>query len=129
VTPFYDPMISKLVAWAETRDLAIERLKRALGDYALTGITTNIPYLMAAVDHPAFRAGDYDTGFCVKYEKELVRPADHSLEEVALIAAAVVAHQRGQAEAEAATAQGAAPGPTDWSRLEPVNAQRGGGQR
>ena len=62
VPQFYDPLISKLVAWAPTRDQAIERLIRALGEYTVHGITTNVAYLAAVLDHPAFRSGEYDTG-------------------------------------------------------------------
>ena len=49
---FYDLLISKLVAWAPTRDQAIERLIRALGEYTVHGITTNVAYLAAVLDHP-----------------------------------------------------------------------------
>ncbi|HET7753330.1 MAG TPA: acetyl-CoA carboxylase biotin carboxylase subunit [Anaeromyxobacteraceae bacterium] len=72
VTPYYDPLLSKLVAWAPTRDEAIERLRSALGAYVIRGIATNVSYLAAVLDHRAFRAGEYDTGFCVQYEKDLL---------------------------------------------------------
>jgi acetyl-CoA carboxylase, biotin carboxylase subunit len=108
VSPFYDPLLSKLVAWAPTREQAIARLIRALGDYVVHGITTNVGWLAAALDHPAFRSGDYDTGFCARYAKELLPPPDRSLEEVALIAAAVEAHRREREQAEAFTARAAA---------------------
>jgi acetyl-CoA carboxylase biotin carboxylase subunit len=94
VPPFYDNLLSKVVAWAPTREQAIARLQRALGDYVIHGIATNVPWLGAVLRHPAFRSGDYDTGFCAAFAKELTRPPDPSLEEVALIAAAVEAWQR-----------------------------------
>ena len=75
VSPFYDPLLSKLVAWAPTREQAIARLIRALGDYVVHGITTNVAWLAAALDHPAFRSGDYDTGFCARYARELLPAA------------------------------------------------------
>jgi acetyl-CoA carboxylase biotin carboxylase subunit len=71
VTPFYDPMLSKLVAWGETRDQAIERLSAALRGYEIQGIQSNVAYLAAVLEHPAFRAGDYDTGFTVRHGPEL----------------------------------------------------------
>jgi len=91
VSPFYDPMISKLCAWAETREQAIARLRGALRGYALHGIATNLSWLAAALEHPAFRSGDYDTGFCAAHAAELLRPPDPALEEVAVMAAALAA--------------------------------------
>jgi acetyl-CoA carboxylase biotin carboxylase subunit len=127
VSPHYDPMISKLVAWAESREAAIARLLRALGDYSVHGITANVAYLMAVLDHPAFRSGDYDTAFCERYERDLLRPPDRELEEIALVAAAVSAHQRDHAEAEAfaARAREAGEGQSRWARLGRLRALRG----
>jgi acetyl-CoA carboxylase biotin carboxylase subunit len=129
VPQFYDPMISKLVAWADDRERAIEKLKGALGTYTLHGITTNIAWLQAVLDHPAFRSGSYDTGFCAAYEKELLRPPDRSLEEVALIASAVAAYRRDREEAEARAARGggaSGAGPSEWARAGRLRALRGG---
>ncbi|HEY6004789.1 MAG TPA: ATP-grasp domain-containing protein, partial [Anaeromyxobacter sp.] len=127
VPQHYDPMISKLVAWAPTRDEAIERLVRALGDYTVHGITVNVAYLSAALRHPAFRSGDYDTGFCERYAQDLLRPPDRSFEEVALIAAAVSAFQRDHDEAAAFAAR-AGNGATrsEWARLGLARSLRGG---
>jgi acetyl-CoA carboxylase biotin carboxylase subunit len=72
VTPFYDSLLSKLIAWAPTRTEAVERLRSALGEYVVRGIAVNATYLAAVIDHPAFRSGDYDTGFCAQYEKDLL---------------------------------------------------------
>ncbi len=105
VPQFYDPMISKLVAWAQTREHAIEKMLRALGASHVHGITTNVAYLRACLRHPAFRSGDYDTGFCAKYEKELLGPPDEQYEQVALIAAAVAAYQRDHDESAAFAAR------------------------
>ncbi|GAO05429.1 acetyl/propionyl/methylcrotonyl-CoA carboxylase subunit alpha [Anaeromyxobacter sp. PSR-1] len=129
VPQWYDPMISKLVAWAPTRPQAIDRLIRALGEYVVHGIGTNLGWLAAALDHPEFRSGDYDTGFCARHAKALVRPPDPSLERVALIAAAVAAfkRERDAAEAHAARAgQGAAR--SGWARAGRLRALRGGGR-
>ncbi|HET9551729.1 MAG TPA: acetyl-CoA carboxylase biotin carboxylase subunit [Anaeromyxobacteraceae bacterium] len=129
VPPYYDPLLSKLVAWAPTREQAIARLRRALSEYTLHGIATNVSYLAAVLDHPAFRAGDYDTGFCARYEKELLRRPDPSLEEVALIAAAVEAQKRDQDEAEAFAARaGARAEGSAWARQGRIAARRGRGR-
>jgi acetyl-CoA carboxylase biotin carboxylase subunit len=127
VPQHYDPMISKLVAWAPTRGEAIERLVRALGDYTVHGITVNVAYLSAALRHPAFRSGDYDTGFCERYAQDLLRPPDRAFEDVALIAAAVAAFQRDHDQAEAFAARaGDGAARSEWARLGRARALRGG---
>ena len=125
VPPYYDPMISKLAAWAPTRQQAIDRLLRALADYHVHGIATNIHYLRAVLDHPAFRTGDYDTGFCTTFARELLRPPDPALEPVALIAAAVAAHKRDHDRADDFATRAHAPSPA-WVRMGRLRALRGG---
>ena len=63
VTPFYDPMIAKVIASGETRDVAIERAREALRQYLVAGIKTNIPFLMEVLDDERFCQGDYTTWF------------------------------------------------------------------
>src|SRR5207247_103148 len=58
VSTFYDPMISKLVAWGSNRDEAIDRMLRALREYTVVGPVANIAFHRWALEHPAFRAGD-----------------------------------------------------------------------
>jgi acetyl-CoA carboxylase biotin carboxylase subunit len=60
---FYDPMISKLVAWAEDRPSAIARMQRALGEYIVTGIKTTIPFFTWLLDEPDFLGGAFDTTY------------------------------------------------------------------
>ena len=60
---YYDPMISKLIVWALTRQEAIDRLKRALYAYKITGIKTTIPFLHRILDVPDFVNGKYNTHF------------------------------------------------------------------
>jgi acetyl-CoA carboxylase biotin carboxylase subunit len=127
VPPYYDPLISKLVAWAPTRAQAIERLIRALDEYVLHGITTNIPYLASVLGHPAFRSGEYDTSFCARYEKELLHPPDPRYEEVAIVAAAVTAHRRDREIADTFAARAAsadAPRSAGTSRASTAAAAR-----
>jgi acetyl-CoA carboxylase biotin carboxylase subunit len=128
VSQFYDPLISKLIAWAPTRAQAIDRLRRALGDYHVHGISTNTHYLRAVLDHPAFRAGDYDTGFCAAHQRELLAGPDRSLEEVALVAAAVAAFQRDHDRAEelAARAGIVQAARSGWAQQGRLRALRGG---
>ncbi|MFG3431082.1 acetyl-CoA carboxylase biotin carboxylase subunit [Lysinibacillus fusiformis] len=67
VTPFYDPMISKLVVWGETRDIACERLIQALKAYKVEGIQTNIPMLLKTVTHEQFLKGYTTTKFVEQF--------------------------------------------------------------
>lgn len=64
---YYDPMISKLVTWGATRDEAIARMKRALGEYHVGGIRTTIPFFLAVLNDEEFRRGEIDTGFIARF--------------------------------------------------------------
>ncbi|MFV0483581.1 MAG: acetyl-CoA carboxylase biotin carboxylase subunit [Bacteroidales bacterium] len=65
--PFhYDPMISKLIAWAPSRKETIARMKRALYEYKITGVKTSIPFVSKIMETPDFAEGHYDTGFIEK---------------------------------------------------------------
>ncbi len=125
VPPYYDPMISKLVAWAPTRGEAIDRLRRGLADYHVHGIATNTHYLRAVLDHRAFRSGDYDTGFCTAFARDLVQPPDPALEPIALVAAAVAAHKRDHDRAAEFATKAHEPG-SAWARLGRDRALGGG---
>ena len=63
ISMFYDPMISKLITWGETRDQAIQSMQRALGQYYIRGVDTNLPFVYAIMNHPRFQAGDISTDF------------------------------------------------------------------
>lgn len=67
VTPFYDPMIAKLIISAPSREKAIERILEALNHYHVEGIKTNIPMLQEVIIHPAYQSGDTTTQFVEKY--------------------------------------------------------------
>src|SRR5262249_4761160 len=68
----YDPLIAKLIVSAETRALALARLDRALSEFAVLGIYTNVPFLKALVNHPDVRAGRMDTRFIERSLDSLV---------------------------------------------------------
>ncbi|MCM2532394.1 hypothetical protein NDK43_08325 [Neobacillus pocheonensis] len=70
VTPFYDPMIAKLVVKGKDREEAIGILKDALAHYEVQGIKTNIPMLQKVVEHEAYVSGDTTTNFVEKYLQE-----------------------------------------------------------
>ncbi|MDB5657186.1 MAG: Carbamoyl-phosphate synthase chain, ATP-binding [Tardiphaga sp.] len=75
VSPNYDAMLAKVIAWAPTRDAAIDRLNRGLEDTDVRGIVTNIPFLSALVTHPQVRANTIDTGFIERELPALTPPA------------------------------------------------------
>jgi 3-methylcrotonyl-CoA carboxylase alpha subunit len=83
VSPYYDAMLAKVIAWAPTRNAAIERLNRGLEEADVRGISTNIPFLSALVTHPAVRANNIDTGFIERELKNLtpdpIAPGDLEL--------------------------------------------------
>ena len=89
VPRYYDPMIGKLAVWARTRDEAIARLRRALGETGVKGIITNTAYLRRVLDLEEFRKGDYDTGLLARAQDRLLRPGKTGDEEIALAAAAI----------------------------------------
>ena len=89
----YDSMIAKLIVWADTRELAIARMKRALSEFVLKGITTNIAFVREALGHPEFTSGDYDTGFLARRMGELIPRQTPELAKIALLAAAVHRYQ------------------------------------
>jgi acetyl-CoA carboxylase biotin carboxylase subunit len=90
---FYDPMISKLVAWAEVRPAAIRRMRRALAEYVVDGIKTTIPFFTWLLEQPEFLSGSFHTAYLDDVLKARQgRPfveADANSEEIAAIAAAV----------------------------------------
>ncbi len=85
----YDPLISKLIVWAPTRDEAIDRMKRALYAYKITGIKTSIPFLNRIMDVPDFKKGRYNTHFIQDNEGLLMEKDSPSqkLKDIASMAA------------------------------------------
>ncbi len=86
----YDPLLSKLAVWAEDRGQAIARMRRALGEYEIQGIRTNIPFFRRVLEHPDFVAGRLDTGFIDRMLASGLMEEEPTLEEeeqVALLAA------------------------------------------
>ncbi|WP_434514310.1 acetyl-CoA carboxylase biotin carboxylase subunit [Dechloromonas sp. ARDL1] len=88
ITPFYDPMIAKLIVWDETRDGALARMRKALADYQVAGLTTNIDFLSRLVACPAFAGADLDTGL-IERQKEFLFPEAQAMPRDALLVATV----------------------------------------
>jgi acetyl-CoA carboxylase, biotin carboxylase subunit len=99
VPVYYDPMLSKLICHAGTRVEAIDRMLRALQEYRVDGIRTSIPFFTYLMQHPDFRAANFDTGFIDRILPELDlqhrQPGD-ATRDAALIAAAIMAFEDAQ---------------------------------
>jgi acetyl-CoA carboxylase biotin carboxylase subunit len=63
ITPFYDPMIAKLIVWGEDRSEALRRAENALQQYAIEGIKTNLPLHLEILQDERFKQGQYTTNF------------------------------------------------------------------
>jgi len=128
----YDSMIAKLIVWAPNREQAIERLQRALSEFVVKGITTNIGYLKRIVAHPEFQSGDYDTTFIARRGDELRSDGNGELARVALVASAVYQYQidKNRARRLDMAAQGASAARSRWAEIGRLRALgRSGGVR
>jgi acetyl-CoA carboxylase biotin carboxylase subunit len=120
VTPYYDSMLSKLVCYGETRSEAVLRMRRALEEYRIMGVKTNIPFHQHMMDSHRFLTGQFDTAFVEERFSMNEREAPNVKE--AAILATLVAHQQGQQ-----ASQIVAPGERDtsnwkwYSRWERLN--------
>ncbi len=100
ITPFYDPMIAKLIVWGETRAQAILRMRRALEEYRIVGVRTNIPFHQTLMDSHRFMGGQFDTRFVEeRFSMEDAAETDGSNAEIAAILATLVAHQESERSA------------------------------
>ena len=114
VPVFYDSMLGKLIVWAEDRDLAIRRMKRALNDLLVAGIQTNAPFHLALFDNEDFKAGRIYTSWLESSFTMPPLPEDDEREVHALIAAALAADL---VKASGASSNGAGPTtPSKWLR-------------
>ena len=89
---YYDPMIAKVIAWGRDRDEAIRRLHRALSEFVVVGVETNIPFHLQLLEDPRFLAGEMHTRF-LEEEFSPAAPAADEDGRVALIAAALLVHR------------------------------------
>ena len=98
ITPYYDPMIAKLICWGDTRAEAIMRMRRALSEYRILGLKTNIPFHQHLLDSTRFQAGQFDTQFVEEHfgmePQQITRP------EIAAIFATLVEHETRQKAAQ-----------------------------
>jgi len=98
ISPYYDSLIGKLVVWGEDRAEAILRMRRALDEYRLVGVRTNIPFHQRLMDSHRFMAGQFDTRF-VEERFTIEEEHDPAEAEAAALMATLVAHQSAQRSA------------------------------
>jgi acetyl-CoA carboxylase biotin carboxylase subunit len=97
ISPYYDSLISKLIVWGETRAEAILRMRRALEEYKIVGVHTNIPFHQTLMDSHRFMAGQYDTRFVEeRFSMSIAHEGKDHYPEIAAILATLVAHQQTQ---------------------------------
>lgn len=75
ISPYYDPMLGKLIAWGSDREQARRRLLAMLDEMRVGGVHTNLAFLHRVLSHPAFAAAKLDTGFIPRFEADLLPPA------------------------------------------------------
>lgn len=94
ISPFYDPMIAKLIVWADSREQAIARMQQALAQTQVVGVNTNVAFLGRLMQNTAFASADLDTGLIEKHAEQLLPAAKpSSVFTLASLAAAVMARQ------------------------------------
>lgn len=85
----YDPILSKLIAWAPARQQAINRMQRALAEYRIDGIRNNLKFFRDVLGHPEFLTGQFDTGFVDRLDKRPGSPRSPLDRDLAVLAAAI----------------------------------------
>ncbi len=139
VSLYYDPMLAKVIVWGQNRAQAILRMRRALEEFRIVGIATNIPYHLAVLDSIAFQRGLFDTHFVEEFTGLQARLPEEVAEEedarrMAAVAAVLAAHRERealQARAGAGSTTGRGTGnevaapPSNWKAAARRAALRG----
>jgi len=115
---YYDSMLSKLIAWGSTRTEAIQRMKRALGEYRVEGIQTTIPFYLEIMESRDFETANFDTGFIDRFLRAEDREPSISVDDLdhAIAVAAILEFERAQKVRIAADADSA------WKRAARLEA-------
>jgi 3-methylcrotonyl-CoA carboxylase alpha subunit len=101
ISPFYDPMVAKLIVWGKDREQALSRMAQALAEYQVVGVATNIAFLGRLINSTAFSTADLDTGLIERNQATLFPPAElPSAAALALAAAALLQSERTAASSD-----------------------------
>jgi acetyl-CoA carboxylase biotin carboxylase subunit len=109
----YDPLLAKLTVWADSRETAIDRMRRAVAEFHVSGITTNLGLFARLLENENFRAGDLHTGLLDEFMQTFANPASNSGDDnqpvvAAILAAAAAAQQKSSTPVENG------PAPSRW---------------
>jgi len=104
VSYYYDPMLAKVIAWGHDRDEAVRRMRRALAEFVIVGVDTNIPLHLQLLEDPRFLAGDIHTTF-LEDDVKIAAPSSEEDRQIALLAAAVLAQRRDRRAREVVSAR------------------------
>ena len=124
ISPYYDPMIAKLVVHGQDRPAALRRLGQALAEYEIVGVATNVAFLQRVIAHQAFASGNVDTGLIARHQADLFPPATPV--PVAALLAAALAEARTLVAQRAAAVHSSADPHSPWHVVDPwwVNSTR-----
>jgi acetyl-CoA carboxylase biotin carboxylase subunit len=115
VTLFYDPLLAKLIAWGETREIAIQRMRRALGELVIVGLPTSQSFHLRVMDDAEFLKGEIDIRYLERAStRVLAAPPRAGVERALAVAAAVVAEERRSSPEPAGPSGRPAAGPSPW---------------
>ena len=122
----YDPMISKLSVWAHDRESAISRMQRALEEYLIDGVITNIPFLKSVLNTPGFMSGEYNTDYLETILQDLIDNKDDTLllSDITLITAAIRAYENALKPAEKDVSE-SGDGISTWKKVGVKRTQTG----
>ena len=113
---YYDPILAKLIVWAEDRDMACRRMLNALDGYVVLGVKTCIGFLKDVIDHPCFHSGDITTGFIPEHFAEWKMPEPKEEYRILALLATALRSRDGGGES-AGGAVGRQRVPTPWTTL------------
>jgi 3-methylcrotonyl-CoA carboxylase alpha subunit len=116
ISPFYDPMLAKIIAWGADRAAALRRLRAALAECEIVGPATNLDFLARVLDHQAFAAGPVATTFVEENAADLLAPATPADDRALALACLWLLCRRRQGAADAAAASGDPFSP--WHRVD-----------
>ncbi len=117
VSLYYDPMIAKLITWGRDRGQAIARMRRALEEYAITGVTTTIPFHKRIMQHPRFVAGDISTHFIAEEMERLCAEEDIPHDALEKLAVLACTHRFLAERKERAATDAAGKKPSNWKTI------------
>jgi acetyl-CoA carboxylase biotin carboxylase subunit len=100
ISMYYDPLISKLIVWASTRNECMNRMRRALQEYKIGGVKTSIPFCLRVMEHPSYIQGNFGTDFIDLY-LDNIKKQIKSDKRVAELAAITIAYQKEKMKQEA----------------------------